>query len=107
MKFLFAVLCTLALAFGVQSSVLPWGYPQVVVGDGHSSYTAVSSPWYAGAWAPWAPWGHGVAVDVAPVVGAHAASYVAKTRGAVHAAPLEGHVNSVANVNLAPAPGTL
>ncbi|XP_075152746.1 adult cuticle protein 1-like [Haematobia irritans] len=107
MKFLFAVLCTLALAFGVQSSVLPWGYPQVVVGDGHASYTAVSSPY--GAWGPWAgawgPWAHGAAVDVAPFAGVQG-TYVAKTRGAVHTAPLEGHVNSVANVNVAPAPGT-
>ncbi|XP_075152745.1 adult cuticle protein 1-like [Haematobia irritans] len=118
MKFLFAVLCTLALAFGVQSSVLPWGYPQVVVGDGHTSYTAVSSPYVAGAWGPWGgawggawsgawgPWAHGAAVDVAPFAGVQG-TYVAKTRGAVHTAPLDGHVKSVANVNVAPAPGTL
>ncbi|XP_036328163.1 adult cuticle protein 1-like [Rhagoletis pomonella] len=33
--------------------------------------------------------------------------YVAKTRGAIHTAPLEGHINSATSVNLAPAPGTL
>lgn len=34
-------------------------------------------------------------------------SYVAQTRGAVHTAPLPGHVQSVASQNLQPAPGTL
>lgn len=42
-----------------------------------------------------------VAVAAAP------ASYVAKTRGAVHVAPLPGHIQSAASVNLEPAPGTL
>ncbi|XP_011210636.1 adult cuticle protein 1 [Bactrocera dorsalis] len=32
--------------------------------------------------------------------------YVAKTRGAIHTAPLAGHVNSATSLNLAPAPGT-
>ncbi|XP_075152762.1 adult cuticle protein 1-like [Haematobia irritans] len=154
MKFAVAVLFTLALALGAQSSVLPW-YPHVA---GHGlTYTAVSSPVVA---SPWGPWGHAVvaagpypsvavhapafaapapsvAVHAAaapanppPSVAVHAAaapvvhaavpaavhaplvvpgvggSYVAKTRGAVHTAPLAGHLNSVANVNLAPAPGT-
>ncbi|XP_075152747.1 adult cuticle protein 1-like [Haematobia irritans] len=101
MKFVFAVLFTLALALGVQSSVWPWGVPQVV--GGGLSYTAVGGPWgapWAGAWGPW-----GVpSVAVAPGVGP--GTYVAKTRGAVHTAPLDGHLNSVANVNVAPAPGT-
>jgi hypothetical protein len=35
-----------------------------------------------------------------------AATYTAATRGAVHTAPLEGHVVSRANINVAPAPGT-
>ncbi|XP_037711576.1 adult cuticle protein 1 [Drosophila subpulchrella] len=61
----------------------------------------------------------GPAVIAAPapaVIAAHApavvavaapeASYVAKTRGAVHVAPLPGHVQSAASVNLEPAPGT-
>lgn len=34
-------------------------------------------------------------------------TYVAKTRGAVHTAPLAGHLNSAASVNLLPAPGTI
>ncbi|XP_067624089.1 adult cuticle protein 1 [Eurosta solidaginis] len=32
--------------------------------------------------------------------------YVAKTLGAVHTAPLAGHINSATSLNLAPAPGT-
>lgn len=43
---------------------------------------------------------------VPPVVAAPGGTFVAKTRGAVHVAPLEGHVHSVASVNLEPAPGT-
>ncbi|XP_013104353.2 adult cuticle protein 1 [Stomoxys calcitrans] len=169
MKFAVAALFTLALALGVQSSVLPLFSH---VAGGGLSYTAVSSPVVA---SPWAPWGHAVVaagphpavavhapalavhgssvavhaaaapvhpapsvavhaaaapVHPAPSVAVHAAaapvvhapvaaavhapvvvpafhgSYVAKTRGAVHTAPLAGHLNSVANVNLAPAPGT-
>ncbi|XP_055917731.1 adult cuticle protein 1-like [Eupeodes corollae] len=41
------------------------------------------------------------------VVGAAEGTYVAKTRGAVHVAPLPGHAQSAASVNLEPAPGTL
>ncbi|XP_055838567.1 adult cuticle protein 1-like [Episyrphus balteatus] len=44
---------------------------------------------------------------VAPVVVAAEGTYVAKTRGAVHVAPLPGHLQSAASVNLEPAPGTL
>ncbi|XP_073825462.1 adult cuticle protein 1-like [Musca autumnalis] len=136
MKVSAAILSTLALGLGVQSSVLP--LVTEIAGSG-LSYTAVSSPVVA---SPWAAWGHGhavvaapaavelhapavvaapapapaaVAVHAAPAVAVHApvvvpaaeGHYVAKTRGAVHTAPLPGHVNSVANVNLAPAPGTL
>ncbi|XP_055853197.1 adult cuticle protein 1-like [Episyrphus balteatus] len=58
---------------------------------------------------------HGIpaAVAVAPhaavaaAVPVHGASYVAQTRGAVHTAPLPGHIQSAASVNVAPAPGTL
>lgn len=52
---------------------------------------------------------HAVVAAHAPAVVAVAApeaSYVAKTRGAVHVAPLPGHVQSAASVNLEPAPGT-
>ncbi|XP_054743987.1 adult cuticle protein 1-like [Anastrepha obliqua] len=44
---------------------------------------------------------------VAPAVVAAEGTYVAKTRGAVHVAPLPGHIQSAASVNLEPAPGTL
>ncbi|XP_061402544.1 adult cuticle protein 1-like [Musca vetustissima] len=167
MKFTVAALFTLALALGVQSSVVP------VLAGHHLSYTAVGPSW-AG------PWGHGVvaagphpsvavhaatlsapapsvavhaatlsapapsvavhaatwsapapsvAVHAAPLPALHAVhapvhgvhapvhaplvlpavqgSYIAKTRGAVHSAPLAGHASSVANVNLAAAPGTV
>lgn len=56
------------------------------------SYTAVSGPTV-------------VAAPPITIVAAQG-TYVAQTRGAVHVAPLEGHVNSAASVNLEPAPGT-
>lgn len=107
-QFAFAIFFTLALALGVQSSWIP-----EVVGGG-LSYTAVSPSWsawgapwggpWAGAWGgPWAP---SVAVHAAPIAVGEG-TYVAKTRGALHTAPLAGHINSVANVNVAPAPGTI
>ncbi|XP_002132565.2 adult cuticle protein 1-like [Drosophila pseudoobscura] len=136
MKFAVAVVFTLALAMGVQSSVIP--LLSQVAGHG-LSYTAVSgpaviaSPW-AHAAAPWAhaaaPWGHPAAAwpaavtvgawppaapavvaahSPAVVVGpvAHEGVYTAQTRGAIHTAPLAGHIQSVASINAAPAPGTL
>lgn len=91
----------MALALGAQSSVITQ-----IAGIPGLSYTAVSSPVIAGPWGPWGPWAPSVAV-AAPVVGAGPGTYVAQTRGAVHTAPLDGHLSSVANVNLAPAPGTI
>ncbi|XP_017097683.1 adult cuticle protein 1 [Drosophila bipectinata] len=134
MKFAIAVVFTLALAMGVQSSVIP--LLSQVAGHG-LSYTAVSgpavvaSPWgvpaahwpaavTVGAWPPaaiHAPAAVAVhaaapavvaaapALAVAPV--AHEGVYTAQTRGAVHTAPLAGHIQSVASINAAPAPGTL
>ncbi|XP_073825463.1 adult cuticle protein 1-like [Musca autumnalis] len=116
MKFAAAILSTLALALGVQASLVPGVVTQVA--GGGLSYTAVSSPVVA---APWPLYPHAaVAVHAAaPAVAVHApvhapvvvpavqGSYVAQTRGAVHTAPLAGHASSVANVNLAPAPGTV
>uniref|UniRef100_T1GY15 Uncharacterized protein n=1 Tax=Megaselia scalaris TaxID=36166 RepID=T1GY15_MEGSC len=37
----------------------------------------------------------------------HEGQYVAKTRGSVHTAPLAGHAQSAAAINVAPAPGTI
>ncbi|XP_036678676.1 adult cuticle protein 1 [Drosophila suzukii] len=135
MKFAVAVVFTLALAMGVQSSVIP--LLSQVAGHG-LSYTAVSgpavvaSPWAVPAahWpaavnvASWPPAAihapaavavhaaapavvaaHGPAVVVGPV--AHEGVYTAQTRGAIHTAPLSGHIQSVASINAAPAPGTL
>ncbi|XP_017060378.1 adult cuticle protein 1 [Drosophila ficusphila] len=132
MKFAVAIVFTLALAMGVQSSVIP--LLSQVAGHG-LSYTAVSgpavvaSPWAVPAahWpaavnvASWPPAVPSVAIHaaaapavvaapapavvVAPV--AHEGVYTAQTRGAVHTAPLAGHIQSVASINAAPAPGTL
>ncbi|KAH8355819.1 hypothetical protein KR200_004416, partial [Drosophila serrata] len=137
-QFAVAVVFTLALAMGVQSSVIP--LLSQVAGHG-LSYTAVSgpavvaSPWAVPAahWpaavnvASWPPAAvhapaavavhaahapavavhaaHAPAVVVAPV--AHEGVYTAQTRGAIHTAPLAGHIQSVASINAAPAPGTL
>ncbi|KAH8334644.1 hypothetical protein KR059_012693, partial [Drosophila kikkawai] len=126
LQFAVAIVFTLALAMGVQSSVIP--LLSQVAGHG-LSYTAVSgpavvaSPWAVPAahWpaavsvASWPPAAvhapavvaaaHAPAVVVAPV--AHEGVYTAQTRGAIHTAPLAGHIQSVASINAAPAPGTL
>ncbi|XP_061400833.1 adult cuticle protein 1-like, partial [Musca vetustissima] len=95
-----------------------WGGPWA----GHGAWAG------NGAWAgPWAgpaavdvsgAWGHGygawggypgISLSQGPGLahGAHGPGvYVAKTRGAVHTAPLAGHLNSATSVNVAPAPGT-
>ncbi|XP_055540277.1 adult cuticle protein 1-like [Wyeomyia smithii] len=76
-----------------------WGYAPAAVAynswDGHWGAPALA---YHGD----AHWNHGAIV--APVQ--HAASYVAANRGAVHKAPLVGHVLNQKSLNLAPAPGT-
>ncbi|XP_011210637.1 adult cuticle protein 1-like [Bactrocera neohumeralis] len=54
------------------------------------------------------PVGAAIAAPIAaPLALGHGAGvYVAKTRGAIHTAPLAGHINSATSLNLAPAPGT-
>ncbi|XP_058987347.1 adult cuticle protein 1-like isoform X2 [Musca domestica] len=134
MKFVCAVVL-LALAVGVQSSLLlggthdasAWGHG--AWGGPWAGHGAWGGPWAAhGAWAgPYAAhaavdvsgaWGHGygawggypgISLSQGPGLahGAHGPGvYVAKTRGAVHTAPLAGHLNSATSVNVAPAPGT-
>lgn len=127
-EFQFAVVAVvvLALAMGVQSSVLPLGLGLGLGGHldiaGHGlSYTAVSGPAIVPslAVAPWGgpavavhaanPWAAAAVPAAAVAVAPHAVAggtYVAKTRGAAHVAPLAGHINSVSSVNVAPAPGT-
>lgn len=122
LQFAIVTLFTLALALGVQSSILPLGGVVTQIAGGPLAHTAVISPLglplggvvvgpHPAAVAVHAPAAVAVHAPVAvapvPAVVAGAASYVAKTRGAVHAAPLAGHLNSVANVNVAPAPGTI
>lgn len=106
---------------GVQSSILPGLLPGLTQISGHGlSYTAVSGPLAVPiAHAPAAviaaaspPIIAAPALHTPSVVVAHGAAvpggaYVAQTRGAVHSAPLPGHISSVANLNVAPAPGTL
>ncbi|XP_017460891.1 PREDICTED: adult cuticle protein 1-like, partial [Rhagoletis zephyria] len=52
--------------------------------------------------------GAGIAAPLASplALGLGAGVYVAKTRGAIHTAPLAGHINSATSLNVAPAPGT-
>ncbi|XP_067624090.1 adult cuticle protein 1 [Eurosta solidaginis] len=101
MKFAVSVvLCALALG-AAHCSVIPYilapgsvavhasAIPTVV--DASQPVQIITSPVVAPA-----------VVAVAPVEG----TYVAKTRGAVHVAPLPGHAQSAASVNLEPAPGT-
>jgi hypothetical protein len=102
----------------------PWGPHAAWAGPaGHPAITTYSS------YAPGAHWaGHAAipaAIHVAAphaahwggphwagpahahaVVPAHAATYTAKTRGAVHTAPLPGHVLSQTSLNLAAPAGT-
>ncbi|XP_052851076.1 adult cuticle protein 1 [Drosophila gunungcola] len=134
----FAVVVVLfALAYGVNSSVVPLltsvhggvvvGVPQVagsvaiqasavpaavpvalspagpVLIQSGPSVIAAPVPAVVAAHAPAVVAAHAPAVVA---VAAPEASYVAKTRGAVHVAPLPGHVQSAASVNLEPAPGT-
>ncbi|XP_037814640.1 adult cuticle protein 1-like [Lucilia sericata] len=132
MKFAIVTLFTLALALGVQSSIIPWGGVVTQIAGHPLAHTSVISP--LGLPLGAIALGHGpaaVAVHPPAAVAVHAApaavhvpaavpaavhvpavvagpgSYVAKTRGAIHTAPLAGHLNSVANVNVAPAPGTI
>ena len=98
----------------------PWGGPW---GAGHLGAWGGHAAVDHGAWGgPWGgPWGAPLAGH--GLLGAHAAIpgiglaqgpglghghgvYVAKTRGAVHTAPLAGHIASATSVNVAPAPGT-
>ncbi|XP_053958091.1 adult cuticle protein 1-like [Anastrepha ludens] len=119
MKFVVAVVM-LALAVGVHSSLVAPGLgPLLATG----AWGGLGAPVAINAWGVSAPglWGGipgislsqgpGVAV-AAPIaasidVGTGPGVYVAKTRGAIHTAPLAGHINSATSLNLAPAPGTL
>ncbi|XP_053960023.1 adult cuticle protein 1-like [Anastrepha ludens] len=128
MKFVVAVVM-LALAVGVHSSLLT-----AQIAPGVSYVTPGLGPLLApglglglGSWGlPAAISAHGLwggipgislsqgpgAAIAAPLAVSHALGtgpgvYVAKTRGAIHTAPLAGHINSATSLNLAPAPGTL
>ncbi|XP_034471669.1 adult cuticle protein 1 [Drosophila innubila] len=123
----FAVVVVLfALAYGANSSVVPLlttAHGTVVVGAPavagsvavHASAVPAAVPVALAPAGPVLIQSGPAIVHAAPavvhaaspvVVAAAPASYVAKTRGAVHVAPLPGHVQSAASVNLEPAPGT-
>uniref|UniRef100_A0A1A9W1T6 Adult cuticle protein 1 n=1 Tax=Glossina brevipalpis TaxID=37001 RepID=A0A1A9W1T6_9MUSC len=103
----FAIVVVLfALALGVQSSVLPLA-GTVVVGPGSVAVQAAVHPVHPVVVGPGpVQVVAGPAVVPAVVAAAPVGTYIAKTRGAVHVAPLPGHLNSAASVNLEPAPGT-
>jgi len=121
MKFA-VVVVLIALALGAQSSVIPIGPISLVQGPAvvaaHSlpgsvaiqasvvpapvKLIQVAHPQIVLAQGP-AVLAPAPVVAVAPAEG----TYVAKTRGAVHVAPLPGHAQSAASVNLEPAPGTI
>ncbi|XP_037959805.1 adult cuticle protein 1-like [Teleopsis dalmanni] len=119
MKFFIAAVFTLALAMGAQSSLIPLAHTEIA---GHGlSYTAVQHPAIIAVPAaiPAAIAVHAapaaIAVHAAPAIvhtaavvvpAVHEGSYIAKTRGAIHHAPLAGHISSAAAINVAPAPGT-
>ncbi|XP_023296359.2 adult cuticle protein 1-like [Lucilia cuprina] len=79
-----------------------WGGPLVAPLGGHGLWGGI--PGISLAQGP----AHGhVGIDLAHGAHGHGHGvYVAKTRGAVHTAPLAGHIASATSVNVAPAPGT-
>lgn len=100
------VVALIALALGSNASIIPGavvvGHPGAVV----AAHGAVAVHPHV---VPASPVQivSGPAVVAAPVVvPAPTGTYVAKTRGAVHVAPLPGHVQSAVSANLEPAPGT-
>ncbi|XP_058447644.1 adult cuticle protein 1-like [Malaya genurostris] len=68
----------------------------------YNSWNAVPYNGWNSHYAPAAVAYHGAVVAPVP----YSASYVAANRGAVHKAPLPGHIINQKSLNLAPAPGT-
>ncbi|XP_018798476.1 PREDICTED: adult cuticle protein 1-like [Bactrocera latifrons] len=97
-----------------------WGAPAAVtalggIGLGGLGHGGLGLGWRAGIPGislSQGPLGAAIAAPIAaplaaPLALGHGSGvYVAKTRGAIHTAPLAGHVNSATSLNLAPAPGT-
>ncbi|XP_055920846.1 adult cuticle protein 1-like [Eupeodes corollae] len=115
MKFAVFAVVVLALALGAQSSVILGAPGPLLAVSGPAGLVtvpgAVSIQAAPGAVsiqsAPGVISLQTAPAVVAPVVVGAEGTYVAKTRGAVHVAPLPGHAQSAASVNLEPAPGTL
>ncbi|XP_037905611.1 adult cuticle protein 1-like [Hermetia illucens] len=84
-------------------------------GQWHEGVWGDRSAWGGnGAWAGHGAWAapavvtaHAAVVPAVSGAWGHEGSYVAKTRGAVHVAPLAGHAHSAASINVHPAPGTV
>ena len=120
------------MAVAAQGSVLPysawpyghhdaWSHSGVHYGAHYASPAITqyaSLPYHAAVHAPAVSYAHHVAAPVyhhdhhyehAPLahhVAAHGATYTAATRGAVHTAPLPGHIASQTSFNVQAAPGT-
>lgn len=80
----------------VSHAVSPWVVPHVIAAHPPAVVEVAAAP-------------SKVVVAAPVVVEAPAAegSYIAKTRGSEHVAPLPGHANSVTVLNAEPAPGTV
>ncbi|XP_037905487.1 adult cuticle protein 1-like [Hermetia illucens] len=76
---------------------------------GHGAWAAPAAVAVAPAAIAVAPAAIATHAAIAPAAHAwgHEGSYVAKTRGATHIAPLAGHAHSAAAINVHPAPGTI
>ncbi|XP_036328164.1 adult cuticle protein 1-like [Rhagoletis pomonella] len=84
-------------AYGGLGGLGPWGAPAAVSAWGVPGLFPLSQ----------GPHGAGIAAPLAlGRLGHGAGVYVAKTRGAVHTAPLPGHTTSATSLNISPAPGT-
>ncbi|GLG97047.1 Putative cuticle protein [Gryllus bimaculatus] len=76
----------------------------IIAGPVATQYTALVAPGISyAAHVPAVAYAAPAVVAAAPV----AAGYTAVTRGAVHSAPLPGHVIGSTHVNVQPAPGTI
>ncbi|XP_053673092.1 adult cuticle protein 1-like [Anopheles nili] len=113
-----AAVVMMTLAVAVQgSSVSYWGNGAALpylapapIGSWvqDNSYARIVSPWNYAYQAPVAYVEPSYAYQPAVVaVAPKEARYLAANRGAVHEAPLPGHVVNQQSLNLAPAPGTL
>ncbi|KAL5281101.1 hypothetical protein ACFFRR_004866 [Megaselia abdita] len=79
----------------ISHAVSPWVVPHVIAAHPPAVVEVAAAPAKV------------VVAEPVVVAPAHEGSYVAKTRGSEHVAPLPGHSNSVTVLNAEPAPGTV